>query len=217
MADEKELQEKIDAAVEKATKALKSKNEELLDEKKALQKKLEDMNGRLDEIESDKKKAEEEAALKSGDVEKIKAQLEAKHAKELEKLQGKVTELSGKLNSTLIDGGLSDALTKANVAPQYVDAVKALIKTGHKAEISEVDGKAVALIDGKPIHDFITGWSQSDSGKHYVAAPANGGGGAGGPNGGGGAPAEKRSQMNHAQKAAYIRDHGKDAYDKLPE
>lgn len=202
----------IQAAVDEATKGLKSKNEELLggikkekDERKALQ----DM---IDEIKTAKEQAEAEAAEKSGDVEKIKENLKTQHQKELEKLQSQLSDKDSKLHSLLVDNGLTESLTKAGVAPQHLDVVKAYIKSQHKAEIAEVDGSIVAKLNDKPLSEFVSEWSQGDQGKHYVAAPNNAGGGANGANGGGKAAGDKtitRSQfdaLDHGSRMAAARE-----------
>jgi hypothetical protein len=208
-----ELQKRIDAA----TEGLKAKNAELLGDVKKQKDGLKDIQTQLDEIKAAKEAAEEAAAAKSGDVTKIKEQLEAKHAKETKALKDALAGKEGTLNKLLIDNGLTEALTKAGVAPQYLDAAKALIQSKNKAEIVDVDGNAAAQIDGKNIAEFVTAWSQGDNGKHFVAAPQNGGGGAKGTDGVGKALGEqKRSEMNHEKKAEFIKEHGQEAYLKLP-
>jgi hypothetical protein len=76
----------------------------------------------------------------------------------------------------LVNNGLTAELTKAKVKPELLPAVTALLKG--KVEIKEVSGERKALVEGKPLGEFITAWSQGDEGKHYIAAPENGGGGA---------------------------------------
>jgi signal recognition particle GTPase len=212
-----DLEKAVNEGIEKATKGLKEKNDELLGEIKKLKTDNKDLKEKYDATEDEKKRAEEEAANKSGDVEKIKKTLEEKHAKELTKKDEQIAANKKRLDQLLIDGGLSEELAKANVAPQYQDAVKALIKSGHKAEIAEDGDAVIAKINGKTIKEFISEWSQSDQGKHYVAAPANGGAGAGGSGGGVKDPiAQSRSKMNQVDKAAYIDKHGLESFNKLP-
>lgn len=202
----------IAKAVEEATKPLLTKRDELLGEVK----KLKGIQDQLDELKAAKEAAEEEAANKSGDVDKIKATLEAKHKKELDALTAKLEQSTTRLNQTLIDKGLSDALVKANVAPHHLPAVTALIKATAKAEISDEDGNAVAKFDGKTIEEFVQAWSQGDTGKHYIAAPNNGGGGAGGSNGGGKAATGKKADWSDQQRTEYIRENGSKAYLEHP-
>jgi len=195
----------IQAAVEEATSGLKAKNEELLgnlkkekDNKSALEQKLEA------EAEA-KRQAEEEAALKSGDSEKIAKTYEEKMKKIESEYQAKIADKDSKLHSLLVDNGLTDALSKAGVAPQYMDAAKALIQSRHKPEITDVDGQTVAQFDGKPLTDFVSEWTQGDQGKHFKAAPDNGGGGANGSNTGGKASGAKGDMGgDRSQRAAAI-------------
>ena len=198
---------------------LVDKNKELLGKLKKKDEEFSDLKDRLDDIEAEKKKAEEDAALKSGDIEKIKEQLEAKHKSELEKkdaiIASKDEELSsmkGQLHKHMVDDGLTSALAQGGVAPQYMDAASALIKAQHSAEV----GKDGAMLEGKPLKDFVSTWLQGEHGEHFLTTPKNGGGGAKGPNDGGKAPSDTgRSEMTHAEKAAYIREHGKEAYEQL--
>jgi hypothetical protein len=81
----------------------------------------------------------------------------------------------------LIESQLTEALTKANVNPAFIPAVKAL----HSGKIevkAAADGTKQVVVGDKPLGEFITAWSQGDDGKHYVAAPVNGGTGATGGN-----------------------------------
>ena len=204
--------------IDTETAGLKAKNDELLGKQKKQGDDLKAIQTQLDEIKAAKEAAEEEAANKSGDVTKVKEQLEAKHAKEMKALNDTIAAKDGSLHKLLVDNGLTEALTKAGVAPQYLDAAKALIQTNNKAEIAEIDGKTVAKFGDKEIAEFVTGWAQGDSGKHFVAAPVNGGGGAKGTGDGNKVPGDlKRSSMNHVAKAAYITEHGQQAYSELPE
>lgn len=206
-----ELQKLIDAE----TKGLKDKTAELLGSLKKLKEDMKASQDRLDEIQREKEEAEEAAASKKGDVEKIKETLTAKHQKEIEKLNTELTDKSGKLHKLVVDQGLTDALVKAGIAPQYMDAARALIKSTTKAEISEKDGNAIAQIDGKELTEFVTSWAQGDSGKHFVAAGNNGGGGSNGSNGGSkgaGAKTMKRSEFEAlppADKVTFSKDGGK--------
>jgi signal recognition particle GTPase len=172
---EEDLKKAVDEAVEKATKGLKEKNTELLGDLK----KEKDARKELDEA---KRIAEEEAANKSGDVEKIKKQLEDKHKRDLETISEKANKAESRLNQVLIDNGLTEALIKAKIAPQFLEMAKDHIKARNTPEIGEVDGNPTAFIGGKAIDAFITEWSQGDNGKHFIAAPANGGGGSNGSN-----------------------------------
>lgn len=203
-----ELAKIIEAAVGKATEGLKAKNAELLGNQKELKTKLE-------EEAAAKAAAEEEAAKKSGDINKITEALEAKFQKELKARDDKLSAKDAALHKLLIDNGLTEALTKAGIAPQYLDATKALIQTQNKAEIVEAGGTTTAQINGKAISEFVSEWSQGDNGKHFVAAQNNSGGSANGANGGGKAAAGKSmsrtdfENLEPAQRMKFSSEGGK--------
>lgn len=178
-----DAEEAVNKIIDDIKDPLVKKNEELLAETKDAKKELKSLTDRLDALEAEKSEAEENAAVKEGDIEKVKAQLEEKHKKEVDKLQAENEGLKGQLNNVVINDGLTAALIKANIAPQHMDAVKALIKTNYKGEIGDDDGKPFAKFDGKKVEEFVTDWAASDVGKHYVAADQNSGGGSSGANG----------------------------------
>ncbi len=165
----------ISAAIDGEVKGLKTKNSELLGSMKEIKDELKD-------LKEAKEKAEEEAANKSGNVEEVRKTLEAKHAKEIEKLTGENSKLKGQLETHVIGEGLTQALVKAKVQPALMDAAKALIKSSFKGEVGDNDGKPFAKFDGKTVEEFVTSWSQSEAGKHFVAADNNQGGGSNGAN-----------------------------------
>lgn len=82
----------------------------------------------------------------------------------------------------LIENNLTAALVEHKVAPHFMDAAKALLKSKVSVEMEGDERKLLA--DGKPLGDFVKDWAASDAGKHYVVAPGNAGGGASGANGG---------------------------------
>lgn len=188
-----EGKELLNSLFEDERKALKSKNEDLLAKLKKRDNENEEFKARFEKLEKEKEDADEKAASKSGDIEKIKEQLTAKHQKEIEKLTGDIQKLNGQLQTHVVDGGLTAALVKAKVSPQLMEAAKALIKTNFKGEIGDADGKPFAKFDGKSAEEFVTGWAQSDAGKPFVLAAGNSGGGSNGANGNGDAGAGKKS------------------------
>jgi hypothetical protein len=163
----------IEEITNSATEALSAKNKELLSEVKTLKAKAKGAD--IDPVEH--------AALQT-QVEELTDKLskaEKFSKSEIDKLSKSLTEKDGALNKHLIDAGLTDALVKAGVQPAMLDAVKALHQS--KASINAKDGAYEALIDGKPLAEFVTTWTQSDQGKHFVSAPNNNGGGAQGGSG----------------------------------
>lgn len=128
------------------------------------------------------KVAELEAALDGATKSSSKAAKE--HEKALAALQAQYEKEASYNKGLLVDNGLSDALVKAGVGPQFLPAVKAMLKSQVQLV---VDGEArVAKVGDKPLSDFVASWAQSDEGKHFVTAAASSGGGAAGAGAGGG-------------------------------
>jgi signal recognition particle GTPase len=150
---------------------------------------------KFETLEAEKAEADEKAASKSGNVDEVKKQLEAKHKKEMDAVTGENATLKSQLETHVIGEGLTQALVKAKIAPQHMDAVKALIKSNFKGEVGDNDGKPFAKFDGKAVEEFVTGWAQTDVGKHYVAADNNSGGGSNGANGSGKAGNDGKKTM----------------------
>jgi len=154
--------------------ALSAKNRELLGKLKAAKDKA-----RGAEIDP------EEFALVKGENEELKLKLDKtlkESQKSIDALQQSLTVKDGALQSYLIENGISDALVKANVRPELMPAVKAMLKP--KATLNESGGEYMALMGDKPLTDAIAEWAASDEGKHFISAPANSGGGASGGTGG---------------------------------
>jgi hypothetical protein len=195
------------ALIEEVTAPLAAKTKELLGELRSakakakgsdidpedyarLQSEVEELSGRL--AQSDK--------LSKGEIAKLTKSLQEK---------------DGALNGLLVDSGISDALAKAGVAPHYVNPLKAMFKT--QAQLVNENGAYKAVIGDKGVADAIGAYLSGDEGKHFVAAPANSGGGAQGSGGKGASGASgKRSEMSITDKAAFIAEHGQDAYLNLP-
>lgn len=182
----------INEHVESEVSGLKTKNTELLGNLKKLKDENKAFNDRLEKLEEEKEAIESEKNSKSGDIKKITEDLEKKHRKELEKLTGQLTEkdneLSGTkklLNTHVVGEGLTAALVKAKVKPEFMAAAKAVIQAEIQAEVVDDNGKPVAKFGGKAVEEFVTGWAQTDAGKHFVAADSNSGGGSNGTNGSG--------------------------------
>jgi len=166
--DEKELKEKIDAAVAEATAGLVAKNQELLGKIKKLQK-----DSQIDPAEHAALQTElEQTQAKLAEAQKL-AKTAVKEAESAKKaLEGEAVFVS----KLLVDNGLNDALLKAGVKPEMTKAVKALL-SGQVTLKTEGENR-IALMGDKPLSDAVIEWAKSDEGKHFVAAPANQGGGA---------------------------------------
>lgn len=178
--DGDDIDAKIAAAVEAATSGLKAKNTELLAKVRKLQ-----AGDTIDP--ADVERLESEVERLKGELNTANKSLKeaTKRAETAEKSLG---EEQAHTASLLVDGGLTSALTEAGVKnPAHLKAAAALLKTTAKVEVTAGEnGARTAMVDGKPLADFVKTWSASDDGKAFVAATVNTGGGAGG--GGNGTP-----------------------------
>jgi flagellar capping protein FliD len=200
---EEDFNAKISEAIEAATGGLVKKNQELLSELKEARKgraidpaELDKLQAKIDALEADlgtahKTKKEQEKALKLA--------------------QDALASESGFTQKLLLDNGLTEALVKAGVATPMLPAVKAML--GSQAKVI-VDGDArKAVIGDKDLTEFVSAWATTDEGKHFIAAPANGGGGAsGGAGNGSGAKVwtrEKFDAASHFERSEFAKAGGK--------
>lgn len=190
-----ELKAQVDALRE-SNEALASKNRELLGEVKIAKAKAKGA-----EIDP-----EEHARLQQS-VEELQSKLDTTlrtSKTETEKLTKALADKDGALQKHLIDGGLSEALAKAKVKPELMDAAKALLRAN--AGIA-VDGASYkALMGDKPLQDAVAEWASGDQGKHFVLADANAGGGATGGGNSGGSGKSFKTMTSEERVALYRTD-----------
>jgi len=157
--------------VEDYAAGLKAKNDELLGEKKAEQRKAVEANeateaARLKAVEA------EEARLKlAGDVDGLKAHYESQLAEKVAEANQSAEAARGALTERDKGAVISDILS--SVDPRY----KAFVETqlNNSVSIDYVDGKPVTSIkDGDAQYassaDFLDGVKESDSWKHVLTA-----------------------------------------------
>lgn len=94
-------------------------------------------------------------------------------AKQLEEITTKYNDENKFSESLIVDGGLSEHLTAAKVAPEFLPAVKALIKPQVTLKVEGNERKA--FVGEKPLAEHIKEWSQGDQGKAFISAAVNGG------------------------------------------
>lgn len=167
----------------------------------------------------------EELKTKAGPeaLESIKRQMNEAHGKEREKLQQKLDRLRASLSDALVEGEAARVLAEMKGSPTLL-----LPHIRKSVKITETDdGFAVHVVNGKGesrVRDDGSPMTIKQLVEEMKGAPEFGrafdgsgaaGTGSGGGSGGGGA-AKKRSQMTVEQKAAYVAEHGQEAYLKLP-
>lgn len=144
-----------------------------------LKAKVADLLGKLKKANTGESDGAEVARLE-GELEVAKGQLK-ETTKKLTTTEKALTTASESLTtesavtkSLLVDNGLTAALTAANVAPQYMDAAKAML--GSQVTVKQDGDKRIAVVGDKALGDFVKEWSQGDQGKHFVVAASNSGG-----------------------------------------
>lgn len=143
-------------------------------------------------------------------------QLQNKHRDELAARDTELGERDSYIDRTLVQGGLKDALIEIGVNPELLDGAMASLQSRVKVERDDNgDRKAIVETDlgDVGIADFVKEWA-AGKGKPYLGKPS--GPDARGNNGGNPRGTPKRSQMSNADKAAYIAEHGQEAFLKLP-
>ena len=197
-----EVQALIDSAVEEATTALVAKNQQLLSEKKKLQKTAEIDPQMVTDLEAQVEKLQADLATTSKEVkDKTKA---------LEQASKLLQSESSFTHKLLIDNGLTDELVKAGVSKHYLNAAKSLFAS--KAQIVADGDSRVAKIGDKALADAISEWVGSEEGKHFISAPANSGGGS---QGGGGTSSNAKTisregfdALSPVEKTAFAKSGG---------
>ena len=198
-----EVQEAIKKAAEEATSGLISKRDELLAEVKKLRKnqeikpeQLEDLENQIETYKAKLTESEKQAKFIAGEADKVKKLYEAE---------------SGYTNNLLVENGLNEALVKEGIAKQFLPAVKSMLKGQVQVKVEGNERKAV--IGEKALSDFVSEWSKSEEGKHFIAAPSNSGGGSsGGGDAKGTGKTMPRSQfdgISSGEKNLFLKDGGK--------
>lgn len=176
-----------------------TKNRDALkDEKLKAQQEKEALAKELEELKQSLELGKQKQAEDNGNIDELKqlhqAEIESltkKHNGELKKLTELNESQAKQLHDVIVVGGVTEALTKAGVMPEFFDAAKALLLQ-NKAEI--VEGKP--MLGGKLLDDTVNEWASSDTGKHFIKANGNSGGGANPSNG-----------FNAGQKNPFSKEH----------
>lgn len=200
----------------------RSVNHSTLENKRKAEAEAEALRRRYDGLDPDvarkaieaAKLAEQERALKAGEFEKVlgqtKAEYEAAQMKLKAEYEAKLSETNGILATKLRDEELLRAAIAAGVQSEFHDDVLL-----HGKEAFEVkDGK---LVPKGHTHDSVEKWLKDKLSKKkgWLGASTGGGTSKGGATGAA-TTGQTRASMNLQQKAEFIREHGRKAYEALP-
>lgn len=119
----------------------------------------------------------------------------------LDQAAAQLKEKDGALSGLLVDSGISSALAKAGVEPDYVEALMPFFKA--QSAVTKTDKGYVAQIGDKPLETVIGEYLAGEKGKRYLAAPASSGGGATG--GGNKTSTKKFAEMTSDERTALYR------------
>lgn len=195
-----------DAAIE----GLKNKNKELLGKITKLRAGGDAGDtGEIERLENELSASQTELRKAQGEARQVKRDLEAAAA-ERDTFRATAETEGNFARDMVIENGLTAALVENKVASQFMPAAVALLK-GQIQVKTGTDGKREAFAGDKPLGEFVKDWATSEAGKHYVAAPANGGGGAGGTGSSGGS-AKKISEMTEIERVAHHTAIGEEAF-----
>lgn len=224
-----EIQAIIDARLAEETKGLKAKNEELLGTLRTTKDTLKKFDG----IDPDmvrnilKRFADDEEAKliaegKIDDVlnkrtERMKADYDKKLAEALAAAEG-ATKRAQAFQGRVLDDAIRAAAAKAGVHQHAIDdalfrarAMFTLDENGQAVQLGD-DGKPVLGKDGKsPFTPLEWLEGMKEKAPHWYPATASGGG-AGGSGGNPGASKKSAKDMDPAEKAAFIKEHGMDKW-----
>jgi hypothetical protein len=194
----------LDAEVEDVA-PLKAKQRELLDETKAERRKREAAEQRLAALEAEREAAA--AGLTSEKLAEIQRKAEEKYAPKLAEL----TAAQEKIRALQLDGTVKSLLAKAG-AVDVDDAWKVL---GAEFDLTD-DGKVILKSDPTAdVEQYVTKTLVAKKGHLFKGTQAAGGGAAGHAGGSGAGGAKPPTQWSSEERAAYIDQHGGDAYRAL--
>lgn len=112
----------------------------------------------------------------------------------------------------IVENGLTAALIEANVAPEFMEAARAMLAPSVSVKVEGENRNAVA--GDKPVLDYVKEWATSDKGKHFVAASPNGGGATGETKKPGGGSGKKIGEMSEPERVAHFNAVGQVEFDR---
>jgi len=179
---EKELQDKINAAVAASEAGLKTKNKDLLNETKAakaLAKKFEGIDvDALPKAAKDLELLQQNKSKEEGDYKKLYEDQQTQHKTDSTASATALSEANATLSKERRSNALTQALVENHVKPELVSSAAQLLDSN-----IAITDEGVAMAGDKTVSEFVKEWTtNNDVGKNFTT-PHNSGGGA---NGGGG-------------------------------
>lgn len=156
--------------------ALQAAHDRLKKDSKKDRDDLKALKDQVAEIQRAKEDAEHEAAGKSGDVEKVKKQLEDRHAVTVQALTERAEKAEAQVRKLVIENGLSAQLDAVRIKPDLKKAATAmLLREGIELEDGD-DDEPVAMKGGLTLAEAIKLWAEGPEGKAFILDGNSGGG-----------------------------------------
>ena len=192
--------------------------------------KADDVKARLEKLtELESLDPEKEAdAIAQRKVDAAKAQMSEAHAAEVDQLKKVGSGYRSQLEDVLITDAARAAIVEAGgsseaLLPHIQSSIKLVEKDGRfEKQVVDAEGNPrIGDSQGGPmtVSQLVEEFKGKEAFAPLFVASGNSGGGAGGGSGGGSPPkgaAQKKSEMDLNQRAAYIEEHGQESYLSLP-
>ena len=212
-----------DTALKTALNDLKGKNDRL---RMRLDSVPDDFDmAELEELRKLRQTLDDEKAKAAGDWDKLRSDMEARHAKELESLHGSNTQLVSQLEQIIKKDAATQALADANaivsaMLPQVLDRVSIVTEDGsRKAVATGLDGEAT-YIAGLVAQMKEAGeqwdWGFQSSGSTGGGSVSRGGAGRAGQIRTKADLGDALTTQGRLARSAFIREYGVDAFKELP-
>jgi hypothetical protein len=178
--------------VDQTVSGLKATNQQLKDEKKELQSKF-------DAIEAEKRQAEEDAARKAGDYEKLN-QLMAKNQADQ---QARYEQLMGQIKREKVANAINDLVNELGAGGKHNEDLRDLIAVRYQIDFDNEKGNLIVMGDGVTDIESLKK-SIKESGRYdaYLAGTKASGGGATGKAGVG---SKKISELTEQERVDLYR------------
>jgi len=173
---EAEIETLVKKGIEEATAGILKNKNELLEEKKNMQKKLTETVEELEKLRKTGGGTQEDDKK----IEEIKKVIENQFKPQIEKLEKELGVYKEKLETSMVSENILKTFDKINITdPIYREDLLEIFKS--KAKVIN----DMVTIEEKPIDTYLQEWSSTDRGKRYIADPGNIGGGSDKANPGG--------------------------------
>lgn len=213
-----ELTDKIDKILSAHTAditGLKVTNQELKDEKTALEKKVADAKTKTGDLE--KQVTDLSTQLKAANPEELKKILGAQHEQEIATLTGdrdtavsRCQAAESKVNDLMRIAEFEKALDgNTSIRPEVRNILRDTFYLRNPAEIKKAGDEELFLTkDNRTVKDALNAFLQTDEGKFFLLNNNSGGGAPGGKNAGGSSTANpwKKETFNLSEQSKLTRD-----------